>query len=110
MTNQGNPYTAGYEAAYQELYQILHDEEHHRACGHCRPCGVMKEVAEVLMETLAGRMSQDEFYSLAILLTRTHTRVRDKNGNTRIDFWGELNNAVNPDGSYDWPEGGRDEL
>ncbi len=58
-----------------------------------------------MMETLAGRMSQSEFYSLAILLARTHTRTLDGNGNTRIDFWGEFNNAVNRDGTYDWPEG-----
>ena len=51
MTTVGNPYTAGYEAAYREIYEVLADEEHPKECGTCRPCGVAKEVVEVLMET-----------------------------------------------------------
>ena len=45
-------------------------------------------------------MSQDEFFGLALILARTHTSVRDKDGNVSIDFWGEFNNAVNEDVSY----------
>ena len=39
------------------------------------------------METLAGRMSQKEFFNLALILARPHARVRDENGRTRIDVW-----------------------
>ena len=60
------------------------------------------------METLAGKLTQDEFYVVAILLARTGTGVKDRDGNIRIDWWGELNGAINPDGTYDWPEDASD--
>ena len=110
MVNQGNPYTAGYEATYQEIYTVLGDDEHDRVHREheCRACGSTGEVIEVLMETLAGKLTQDEFYAVAILLARTGTGVKDRDGNVRIDWWGEMNDAVNEDGTYDWPEGGCD--
>ena len=106
MVNQGNPHTGGYEQAYREIYNVLNDDAHQQACGECRPCGVIQEIVEVLMETLAGKLTQDEFYTVAILLARTNTGVKDQDGRIRIDWWGEFNGATNPDGTYDWPEGG----
>ena len=110
MVNQGNPQNLGYEAAYREIYTVLNDDTHRQECGECRPCGVMDEVVEVLMETLAGKLTQDEFYAVAALLARTGTGVKDRDGYIKIDFWGELNNAINEDGTYGWPEGGCDVL
>ena len=104
MVNQGNPQVSGYEAAYREIYTVINDENHQSTCGECRACGVIDEVVEILMETLAGKLTQDEFYVVAILLARTGTGVKDRDGNIRIDWWGELNNAVNEDGTYEWPE------
>ena len=105
MTTIGNPYTAGYEAAYEEIYRVLADENHVSACGECRPCGVAKQAVEILMECLAGRMTQEEFFGLALILARTNTTVIDQSGNVQIDWWGEFNGAVNPDGTYEWREG-----
>ena len=79
MTMTENPYTAGYEAAYREIYASLNDGEH-AICGECRPCGVVYEIGEILVETLANRLSQDEFFGLAVLLTQTNTSVKDLNG------------------------------
>ena len=104
MVHQGNPYTNGYEAAYQEIYRVLNDQDHQAECGTCRPCGLIKQMVEVLMETLAAKMTQEEFFALAIILARTgHTAIDDA-GYVRIDWWGRMNDAVNPDGSYDWQE------
>lgn len=104
MAIQGNPYRSGYDAAYREIYAVLADEDHKKGCDERCGCGVIKETIEILMEVLAGKLTQDEFFSLAIVLNRTHTRVKDSDGNISIDWWGELNNAVNTDGTYDWPE------
>ena len=107
MVNQGNPYTAGYEAAYREIYEILNDVGHHGTCGQCRPCGVIRETVEILMETLASKCTQEEFFSLAMILNRTNTRVEDSEGNLFIDIWGEMNGAVGEDGGYGWPKEGQ---
>ena len=104
MANQGNIHTAGYETAYRELYSIINSERHQQECGQCRPCGVIQEVIEVLMETLAGKLTQDEFFMVAILLARTGTGIRDSEGRIRIDWWGEMNNAMNDDGTYGWED------
>ena len=69
-------YTSGYRAAYLKIGEIL---------GH-QPDNV-----NAVMETLAGKLTQDEFYGLAILLERTGTRIRDLEGNVCIDIWGEMN-------------------
>lgn len=102
MVSQGNPYVQGYEAAYREIYSRLNDENHQR-CG-CRPCGVATEVVEILMESLATRMSQQDFFELALLLARTGNTAIGEDGHVRVDWWGVMNDAVNPDGSYDWEE------
>ena len=102
MLNGSNPHVSGYEAAYRELYATINSERYQQECGQCRPCGVIQEVIEVLMETLAGKLTQDEFYTVAILLARTGTGIRDSEGRVRIDWWGEFNNAVNDDGTYGW--------
>ncbi len=104
MVEANNPHNSGYETAYRELYSIINSEHHLRECGECRPCGVIQEVIEILMETLAGKLTQDEFYTVAILLARTGAGVRDSEGRIRIDWWGEFNNAVNADGSYEWED------
>ena len=39
----------------------------------------------------------------AALLARTGTGVKDRDGYIKIDFWGELNGAINEDGTYDFP-------
>ena len=104
MVNHGNIYKSGYETAYQEVYSIINSEGHLEQCGECRPCGIIQEVIEVLMETLAGKLSQSEFYTLAILLARTGTGVKDTEGRVRIDWWGHFNDAVNEDGTYDWED------
>ena len=82
MVGHNNPYTEGYEAAYREIYAILNDESHQR-CG-CRPCGVATEVVEVLMETLAGRMSHQDFFELALLLARTGHTAIGEDGHIRL--------------------------
>ena len=103
MLNGSNPHVSGYETAYRELYSIINSETHQQECGQCRPCGVIQEVIEVLMETLAGKLTQDELYTVATLLARTGTGIRDSEGRVlRIDWWGEFNNAVNGNGTYDW--------
>ena len=76
MTTTENPYTQGYEAAYHEIYATLNSG--HKTCGQCRPCGVICEVIEVLVETLAGRLSDAEFLGLARWLNRTNTSVKDR--------------------------------
>ena len=73
-------YTSGYRAGYLKIGEIL---------GH-QPDNV-NAVMTALMETLAGKLTQDEFYGLAILLERTGTRIRDLEGNVCIDIWGEMN-------------------
>jgi len=98
MVEANNPHNSGYETAYRELYSIINSERH--------PDPATDAVITVLMETLAGKLTQDEFYGLAVLLERTGTRIRDLDGNVCIDIWGELNGAVNTDGTYDWEEGG----
>lgn len=92
-----NPYTAGYEAAYQEVYAILNDEPHQVHCGECRPCGLIKQVVEILMETLASRMTQEEFFSLAFILARTGHTAIDSQGYVRMDWWGRMNDATSED-------------
>ena len=53
MTTQ---YTAGFQAAYEEI---------HLALSRCpRPHGII----DVLMDTLAGKLTQEEFFGLAIRL------------------------------------------
>ena len=108
-TGNPHPHTGGYEQAYREIYSILNNDEHRQECGNhlppeheCRACVVIQEVVEVLMETLANKLTQQEFFVVAVLLARTGTGIKDKDGNIRIDFWGELNGAANPDGSYEW--------
>lgn len=104
MAYTGNPHTRGYEQAYREIYTTLNNDEHRQECGGCRVCGIVDEVIEVLMETLASKLTQDEFYVVAILLARTGTGVKDRDGNIKIDFWGELNGAVNPEDASDASE------
>lgn len=104
MVSNGNPYVSGYETAYRELYAIINSESHQQECGQCRPCGIIQEVIEILMETLAGKLAQDEFYTVAILLARTNTGIKDSEGRIRIDWWGEFNNSVNVDGTYGWED------
>lgn len=99
-----DPYRAGCEAAYAEIYRVLSDERHVASCGECRPCGVARQAVEILMECLASRMSQDDFFELALILARTNTTVIDAEGHVIIDWWGEFNDAVNPDGTYEWRE------
>ena len=70
MTTPVNPYAQGYEAAYQDMYAALRDENHVRHCGICRQCGVVKEVTETLLETLAGKMTVGEFMCLTVALAR----------------------------------------
>ena len=86
-----NPHTGGYRAAYLEISEIL---------GH-QPDAATEAVVTVLMEALAGKLTQDELYGLALLLERTGTRVRDLDGAPYIDIWGEMNGCQE--------EGGRDE-
>ena len=78
-----NIYTGGYEAAYREIHDIM---------GDC-PCNRdhAPAVIEILMEILAGKLTQDEFYGLAILLEQTGTRIKDLDGTLSIDIWGEMN-------------------
>lgn len=106
MTTHMNPYTAGYQAAYDEIYRILNDEAHQKECGGCKPCGLIKNVVEVLMESLASRMSQEEFFGLALILARTGHTMIDGQGYVGLDAWAMMNGAVNEDGTYDWQEPG----
>ncbi len=99
-----NIHVAGYRAAYDEVYHILNDQEHQAECGQCRACGLITNVVEVLMESLASKMSQDEFFGLALILARNNSTFIDGEGYVKVDTWGLLNGAVNPDGSYDWTE------
>ncbi len=80
-----NPYVSGYQAAYREVYAVLGIEE------VPTDGAAVIAVVEILMETLAGKLTQDEFFGLAILLEQTGTRIKDLEGNTRIDLWGEMN-------------------
>ena len=66
-----NLYAQGYEAAYRDMYAMLREENHARDCGTCRPCGVMKEVVENLLESWASRMTTKEFMNLALVLSRS---------------------------------------
>ena len=69
-----NPYAQGYEAAYQDMYAALRDDDHVKHCGICRQCGVVKEVTETLLEKLADKMTVDEFMSMATALARPSPR------------------------------------
>ncbi len=54
MVSNGNIYVSGYETAYRELYSKINSETHQQECCECRPCGVIQEVIEILMETLGS--------------------------------------------------------
>ena len=95
-----NPYTTGYHAAYREVYAVLGIEE--------TPTdgAAVIAVVEILMETLAGKLTQAEFFGLAILLEQTGTRVRDLEGNPHIDIWGEMNGCSEENNDQFKPEDG----
>ena len=88
IVGNGKIYVSGYETAYMMLYSMINSETHQQECGECRPCCVIQEVIEILMETLAGKLHQDEFFAVAIPLARTNTGIRDSEGRIRIDWWG----------------------
>lgn len=67
-------YQDGYEAAYREIYAAIDSDDHPANCGTCRACGVMRTVIEDMMITLSGKLSQDEFYTLAQILARANSR------------------------------------
>ena len=85
--NHGNPYTAGYEAAFREIYAAVNEEGHAASCGECRPCGVFKEIVELLMDTLASKCTQEEFFSLAMIFNR---RERPKGGGGEPGHFGVI--------------------
>lgn len=101
MATYGNPYTAGYEAAYSEIYAALNSADHLDECGECRPCGVAREIVEILMETLSRKLTQEEFFTLSFVLARRNATIIDSSDHVHIDWWGLLNDAVNEDGTYD---------
>ena len=86
MTTQADSFADGCEAAYAEIYKTLADKRHVSACGECRPCGVAKQAVETLMECLAGRMSADDFFDLALILARTNSTIVDAEGHVIIDW------------------------
>ena len=101
MATYENPYTAGYEAAYREIYAALNSAEHLDECGQCRPCGVAREIVEILMETLSKKLTQEEFFTLSFILARRNATLIDDKGYAKIDWWGILNDAASEDGTYD---------
>ena len=56
------------------------------------------------MESLASRMSQEEFFGPALVLARIGASMIDSEGYVKSDVWAMMNGAVNEDGSYDWQE------
>ena len=94
-----NTFGAGREAAYQEIYKVLADPGHVKLCGWCRPCGVIKQTVEVLMDSLADKLTVDELYGLAIIPSRTGTSVIDGKGNVTIDFWREFDSTAKQEGA-----------
>ncbi len=93
-------YNDGYRAAYEEIYRILNDETHQAECGECRACGVVKQAVEILMETLASKMTQDEFFALAMILNRAGNAGDTGN---RLDWWGIMNDAIDGAGFSEGP-------
>ena len=80
-----NLYEAGYNAAYEEIHTAINSTEHSGGCGACRPCEIMKEVIEVLMLSLHKKLTQDEFYVVAMILA--HMNARDKNWRAMATRW-----------------------
>ncbi len=99
--NGENPYTQGYETAYREIYQAFNSADHLEECGECRPCGVAKEIVEILMESLAGKLTQEEFFTLSFILARRNATIIDSSDHVRIDWWGLLNDVANEGNIYD---------
>lgn len=87
-TYNTDSYNDGYRAAYEEIYRILNDEQHQAECGECRACGVARQAVEILMESLASKMSQEEFFALAMILNRAG------NESDGPDWWGIMNDAA----------------
>ena len=57
-----NPeFLRGYEAAYEEMYDVLVDPEKHKAtCKRCRACDVVRTVSDLFMKQLAAWVSLEE--------------------------------------------------
>ena len=70
--------TAGYNAAYAEIYAALDDLDHPRHCDGCRPCEVMKETLSWTMRSLSRHLSQDEFYTLASILAKAEGEAMEE--------------------------------
>ena len=88
-------FSAGYEAAYKDMYRIIQDEDHVKGCGKCRPCGVIKEITETLLETLAYKMTREEFFGLALALGRASPPKGNASGYFSVK-WEEAGDVLPP--------------
>ena len=67
-------YQQGYDAAYAEIYAAVDSEDRPANCGECRACGVMRTVLEDSMRRLGGKMTLEEFNTLAGILKAVNGR------------------------------------
>ncbi len=59
-------YTDGYRAKSEEALSVLKNPDHPKHNPECTACGVMGDIAHVLLEELSGRMTQNELFGLAM--------------------------------------------
>ena len=64
----------GYETAYAEIYAAVDSDDHPANCWGCRACGVMRTVLEDSMRRLGGKMTPEEFDTLAGILRAVNGR------------------------------------
>lgn len=72
-------YERGYDAALAEIYAALNSDEH--PCGNCRACGVIRSVIEDTLLSLANVMTEEEFTTIAKIISRLGIRVWESQSN-----------------------------
>ena len=68
MAGPINPYTDGYQAAAQEVFAVLQDQDHPKYNPCCEACRTMEQVANYMLAALSTKMTQDELYGVAMAL------------------------------------------
>lgn len=63
-----NPYTYGFQAATQEVFAVLQDQDHPNHNPYCEACRTMEHIANHLLVALSAKMTREELYGVAMAI------------------------------------------
>ena len=73
-----NSYTAGYDAAYEELDTAMRSVKHRDECGECRACLFLKDIMEHVVGHVSDHMTPEERTTVFSIFVDCYERLNNE--------------------------------